>query len=213
MASRVSILVLVEVLPWAQQSTNLFCQPFRFQSLFWWKYCPGGKSTAIKALLPSFNPCSGGSIALGSYSGSIPRIVIGFNPCSGGSIALGWSEGKGKLEGLKFQSLFWWKYCPGSLTFCGVGKAHLVSILVLVEVLPWEMQGMSQEGVIRNSFNPCSGGSIALGGRRAAPRARAIFVSILVLVEVLPWELDGLLRIIAHHEFQSLFWWKYCPGP
>ena len=62
-----------------------------------------------------------------------------------------------------FQSLFWWKYCPG----CGYQglwcRAVHVSILVLVEVLPWAEQKVELAGFVSDQ------------------------VSILVLVEVLPW--------------------------
>ena len=61
-----------------------------------------------------------------------------------------------------------------------------VSILVLVEVLPWGKQ-IKDVRIVIDSFNPCSGGSIALGqegGDDMTPEAK---VSILVLVEVLPW--------------------------
>ena len=65
-----------------------------FQSLFWWKYCPG----SLRRLR------------------EVWRV------------------------GTRFQSLFWWKYCPGSPAY-EAGKLVTgtpeVSILVLVEVLPW----------------------------------------------------------------------------
>ena len=63
----------------------------------------------------------------------------------------------------------------------------VVSILVLVEVLPWA-------GEFRQLFS-------------AVQR-----VSILVLVEVLPWVSTGSFELLAWSMFQSLFWWKYCPG-
>ena len=62
-----------------------------------------------------------------------------FNPCSGGSIALGY----------KFS--------------IGRGDSFPVSILVLVEVLPWVRDGLAPAGDVADGFNPCSGGSIALG--------------------------------------------------
>ncbi len=118
--SRVSILVLVEVLPWARArrwGMMLLCDIHQFQSLFWWKYCPGNDCIHFQALF-----------------------------------------------GSRFQSLFWWKYCPGSSP---------------EEAFRWPYQG----------FNPCSGGSIALGIRERTCRPTARYrVSILVLVEVLPWE-------------------------
>ena len=136
----VSILVLVEVLPWALHSCVVFlgdtcfnpcsggsialgnCNLIRlgdlttlFQSLFWWKYCPGSTTTARlrPGSLRSFNPCSGGSIALGGDIISAPASVTCFNPCSGGSIALGNASKAFSVSPSMFQSLFWWKYCPG----------------------------------------------------------------------------------------------------
>ena len=63
-----------------------------------------------------------------------------------------------------------------------------------------------------HSFNPCSGGSIALGVCHGKQPGCPVAVSILVLVEVLPWVQVQVIR--PHHipKFQSLFWWKYCPG-
>ena len=90
-----------------------------FQSLFWWKYCPGLKHwVAPTTHRPCFNPCSGGSIALGSASAcKLLKNMSGFNPCSGGSIALGsWKIASNSVWIIEFQSLFWWKYCPGSFT-------------------------------------------------------------------------------------------------
>ncbi len=161
-----------------------------FQSLFWWKYCPGetprrkadasvrcfnpcsGGSIALGLMSAqperrtgaSFNPCSGGSIALGALVDSILTGVPGFNPCSGGSIALG---------------------IPGRVRVCRCG---VVSILVLVEVLPWAFAHVGGKIHMETSFNPCSGGSIALG-----------------------WALPSQV-CLASMKFQSLFWWKYCPG-
>ncbi len=114
----VSILVLVEVLPWAAPGRCVFLA------------------------VTSFNPCSGGSIALGSPPpGSSLFIAACFNPCSGGSIALG-------------------RMTPHDLC-----TQAIVSILVLVEVLPWE-EGKGKGGDDNGGFNPCSGGSIALGRLR-----------------------------------------------
>ena len=136
-----------------------------------------------------FNPCSGGSIALGLWVGAaLPSPPLCFNPCSGGSIALG------------FPAL----------------PARFASYAC---------------------FNPCSGGSIALGDRCHRPRPHHPPVSILVLVEVLPWDFLHFLHGLHHTpvsilvsggsialgdrchrprphtlRFQSLFWWKYCPG-
>ena len=39
-----------------------------------------------------------------------------------------------------FQSLFWWKYCPGEKRKKALHPVRVVSILVLVEVLPWARQ-------------------------------------------------------------------------
>ena len=134
--------------------------------------CSGGSIALglwVGAALPSpplcFNPCSGGSIALGFPA--LPARFASyacFNPCSGGSIALGDRCHRPRPHTLRFQSLFWWKYCPGGSTGPGGEDPNPpVSILVLVEVLPWGSLG-------RNSFSVVQG------------------VSILVLVEVLPWE-------------------------
>ena len=184
----------------------------------------------------------------------------GFNPCSGGSIALGRVSHPSDSQGWHtFQSLFWWKYCPGPIRFNfqvrGDVKVSIlvlvevlpwassaslpdavqwVSILVLVEVLPWESCGcwaffslcvvsilvlvevlpwawIYPSGLLGSCFNPCSGGSIALGVTRSFSSAHTRSfnpcsggsialgsvdfillppkdeVSILVLVEVLPW--------------------------
>ena len=95
---------------------------------------------------------------------------------------------------------------------CGEYVPAVVSILVLVEVLPWGgASGLPPVGP-RQCFNPCSGGSIALGRRSLAPGLRALSVSILVLVEVLPWVATDVLARLRAQRFQSLFWWKYCPG-
>ena len=85
-----------------------------FQSLFWWKYCPGG----------------GGSLP-------VAEVHASFNPCSGGSIALGEGREAGCWLMNWFQSLFWWKYCPGTYADFRLVREDQVSILVLVEVLPW----------------------------------------------------------------------------
>ena len=87
-----------------------------------------------------------------------------------------------------FQSLFWWKYCPGRGGPRHHGGLVEVSILVLVEVLPWGLIPLP---------------SAAIGAA----------VSILVLVEVLPWADHAAIESKRSHMFQSLFWWKYCPGP
>ena len=85
-----------------------------------------------------------------------------------------------------FQSLFWWKYCPGSTGPGGEDPNPPVSILVLVEVLPWVPRSRTSSVDI-TCFNPCSGGSIALGKVTFDPSGSSEHVSILVLVEVLPW--------------------------
>ena len=114
----VSILVLVEVLPWALATklSSLDSLTMSFQSLFWWKYCPGTGLRAMAMQTPQ-----------------------------------------------KFQSLFWWKYCPGAMCQRCHNRYDL-------------------------RFNPCSGGSIALG-ISCLLRWQIFLVSILVLVEVLPWEM------------------------
>ena len=184
-----------------------------FQSLFWWKYCPGAGTR--EGRFPSgvsFNPCSGGSIALGistlaKFLQSLrfqslfwwkycpgPTALRGpptsapcFNPCSGGSIALGDLDGDQSWIYLVFQSLFWWKYCPGVWPVGTTWARPIVSILVLVEVLPWGKVGAKSKKPPSEGFNPCSGGSIALGSNGTRGK-----------------RYDRL--------FQSLFWWKYCPG-
>ena len=185
-----------------------------FQSLFWWKYCPGN-----------------------NYLCGVVEYVT------------------------EFQSLFWWKYCPGSILRFPIQQGAKVSILVLVEVLPWAVRSGSTKVTTSARFNPCSGGSIALGlprapeeaevrvsilvlvevlpwvrqaRRQAAPMKRVSIlvlvevlpwaicplvylsllaqVSILVLVEVLPWASESRKVLVGQVMFQSLFWWKYCPG-
>ncbi len=120
-----------------------------------------------------------------------------FNPCSGGSIALG-TQLDGDTAPRCHVYMFWWKYCraiPGS----GTGLHGTLSILVLVEVLPWAgtdewFQSLfwwkycpgKEVRIFHRCFNPCSGGSIALGNKLVAS-LDLIDVSI-VLVEVLPWD-------------------------
>ena len=188
----VSILVLVEVLPWDRSRQA-------------WVVCPGVSILVLVEVLPwvnhhkggvscrqSFNPCSGGSIALGSaLSCRFAQGSESFNPCSGGSIALGKNDVHAGAFRLMFQSLFWWKYCPGIADgIAGAGRIA-VSILVLVEVLPWARwqtrhsldvasfqslfwwkycPGSTPPPILKSGscFNPCSGGSIALGNRGTA---------------------------------------------
>ena len=208
--------------------------------LFWWKYCPGALP-ALRAgspfnpvsilvlveVLPwvlfevanrkrrlSFNPCSGGSIALGSQV-SLGKALgrdkhTGFNPCSGGSIALGRDPLRCRHRAV-FQSLFWWKYCPGGEDRNEWTDEKGVSILVLVEVLPW-VSIPGDETLTGQRFNPCSGGSIALG-RTSALSATKRSLSFnpcsggsIALGASVP------ATIIHDVMFQSLFWWKYCPG-
>ena len=47
-------------------------------------------------------------------------------------------------------------------------------------------------------FNPCSGGSIALGIPHRDKQHKHNLVSILVLVEVLPWEFEGQENWVEH---------------
>ena len=308
---RVSILVLVEVLPWAAASVSgtadgrcfnpcsggsialgrshrmhwysaesfqslfwwKYCpghimramqgvNAIVFQSLFWWKYCPGSDSSPSKrSRLQSFNPCSGGSIALGNLTASNCRLqgilfqsLFWWKYCPGAGVpdrirvfykfqSLFWWKycpgARDRVSNLVsdnlFQSLFWWKYCPGKGPQCGCSGPR-VSILVLVEVLPWEGTAVWLFGA--PCFNPCSGGSIALGGPFLAEWPASFQVSILVLVEVLPWakrlrcgegcagtcfnpcsggsialgQEGHILMVGKDPMFQSLFWWKYCPG-
>ena len=184
----VSILVLVEVLPWGT--------PF---------FCSRGLSTC-------FNPCSGGSIALGA--------VLTTRTDCGTSVSilvlvevLPWAH----WQAFRVNRVHWvsilvlvevlpWE--PRRPRLLQVAK---VSILVLVEVLPWVGCAWAREcssasfnpcsgGSIalgnarrpctrrrRFGFNPCSGGSIALGRDKPSCLATSPSVSILVLVEVLPW--------------------------
>ena len=211
----VSILVLVEVLPWAVKRFRVHYGPLKFQSLFWWKYCPGVKmfyfsvathSVSILVLvevLPWAYPGENGRVRGGAVSilvlvevlpwvpvvrvrrcaphpvsilvlvevlpwafafGGFCALSIGFNPCSGGSIALGFSF---KL------AIELWITCFNP---CSGGSIALG---------PHRLPGCSR--VRHASFNPCSGGSIALGGQCASQRCPESQVSILVLVEVLPW--------------------------
>ena len=118
-----------------------------------------------------------------------PRLWAGFNPCSGGSIALGSAAVDGFAPtAYRFQSLFWWKYCPGANNS---GPGYLVSAM-FQSLFWWKYcPGPGKRtGTTHNAycFNPCSGGSIALG----------VNVHDIFYVE---------------NGFQSLFWWKYCPGP
>ncbi len=187
---RVSILVLVEVLPWEREGRSTRPAKYLFQSLFWWKYCPG--------LDPELGRCSRTvefqSLFWWKYCpGNMPSALGGttnicFNPCSGGSIALGVYPFRIRTQYPRmFQSLFWWKYCPGQANTFQAGEMSKVSILVLVEVLPWGSGRCSMSSTVPR-FNPCSGGSIALG------------------------RLQFILFLTPGIMFQSLFWWKYCPG-
>ena len=163
----VSILVLVEVLPWARHRRESHHQ-VPFQSLFWWKYCPGpeGCKPGLFFSLKSFNPCSGGSIALG---------LIGR--------ARQWL----RFETL-FQSLFWWKYCPGPGVVAGAPLIRInVSILVLVEVLPW--------------------GPMRLPAMVSQSSFQSLF-----WWKYCPGDGSGMPVGVRPLKFQSLFWWKYCPG-
>ena len=157
----------MEVLPWAYPPIwRDKGQRCLFQSLFWWKYCPGLVTAVNRTTRFRFNPCSGGSIALGQKDAN-PAVFLT----------------------QKFQSLFWWKYCPG-VDRQGAAVVTLrdaVSILVLVEVLPWAWCGSRCPLDSHKCFNPCSGGSIALGADAPTGYGQPVFVSILVLVEVLPW--------------------------
>ena len=116
------------------------------------------------------------------------------------------------LQWDRFQSLFWWKYCPGELAcHCAPERLAFVSILVLVEVLPWGPVKAPQIGLIITvsilvlvEVLPWDALDAQLVGH--------IQVSILVLVEVLPWGVYVSYMGAVLNEFQSLFWWKYCPG-
>ena len=110
----------------------------KFQSLFWWKYCPGQRGKGFRSTGWQF------------------QSLFWWKYCPGDSTT------PATLEALRFQSLFWWKYCPGPSESFTVDPFRL-------------------------GFNPCSGGSIALGQPDPIVRVRLIV-------------------------FQSLFWWKYCPG-
>ena len=136
----VSILVLVEVLPWDGDATRDIGGATGFQSLFWWKYCPGRLQTWEDSLATRMF-----------------QSLFWWKYCPGDGI-----EDSCMFSMLPFQSLFWWKYCPGR-TRCRRRRCR------------------------RGCFNPCSGGSIALGSVRHKSRRGVHAVSILVLVEVLPW--------------------------
>ncbi len=161
----VSILVLVEVLPWDETYIAVAIVLRRFQSLFWWKYCPGrspryGPGPLLMVSILVLVEVLPWELIHRYQIHTLTRVSIlvlvevlpwvgddhlkhtglfwSFNPCSGGSIALGLDifPDCGLSED-RFQSLFWWKYCPG-LAFpvlCLLFRP--VSILVLVEVLPW----------------------------------------------------------------------------
>ncbi len=177
-------------MPWEEATRAQASAAIKFQSLFWWKYCPGANAAQMiaKAKTSMFQSlfwwkyCPGELICL-----FLVYYSACFNPCSGGSIALGGPQARRPSPFSQFQSLFWWKYCPGVHT-------HL---------LHWTPD---------LCFNPCSGGSIALGYIPIFYIGRPISVSILVLVEVLPWVIGRIDLILAYERFQSLFWWKYCPG-
>ena len=112
----------------------------------------------------------------------------------------------------RFQSLFWWKYCPGlQLDLCGQFDAGFVSILVLVEVLPWVYSSARIYCFAWSGFNPCSGGSIALGKLILARRALCRAFQSLFWWKYCPGSVSPVLVRTAL-SFQSLFWWKYCPG-
>ena len=134
-----------------------------FQSLFWWKYCPGFAGPHRR-----------------------PAPVQVSIPCSGGSIALGFGDFTHLTLTVPVSILVLVEVLPWGQLERGPSARNRVSILVLVEVLPWEYSGMELNSD-STSFNPCSGGSIALGEDLVFAGAPG----------------DG---------FQSLFWWKYCPG-
>ena len=234
----VSILVLVEVLPWALAYE--FPQPGRkFQSLFWWKYCPGSASLGSLIQRPvRFNPCSGGSIALGSQVSLGKVLGREFQSLFWWKYCPGCQPDHGRLPvGPQFQSLFWWKYCPGRpREQTAQYPRHPVSILVLVEVLPWEwlaLVGSPTSTLFQSLFwwKYCPGQALCSHLLNVPPavsilvlvevlpwvrRRQAEYyiahVSILVLVEVLPWDRAHGEHQLARAMFQSLFWWKYCPG-
>ena len=158
-----------------------------------------------------------------------------FNPCSGGSIALGVDYvAYEALSGNGFQSLFWWKYCPGLVTAvnrttrfrfnpCSGGSIALgsclrrcavtpnrVSILVLVEVLPWA-RSFSALPTAPLCFNPCSGGSIALGLTKCRTLTRCYGFNPCSGGSI-ALGVGQRLLLFCCTAFQSLFWWKYCPG-
>ena len=195
----------------------------------------------------SFNPCSGGSIALGK---DIPVLtflsIFRFNPCSGGSIALEeiagifvdpnldefqslfwWKYCPGIWQGLNvadvekmFQSLFWWKYCPGfGLLWlnCSWKKSILFQSLFWWKYCPGRTMSEIPSVSLLRSFNPCSGGSIALGKLKDSSDPGTLDPScfnpcsggsIALGLASAPMPARG-----RRSKFQSLFWWKYCPGP
>ena len=161
--SVVSILVLVEVLPWVfAGNVHHSVAGNLFQSLFWWKYCPG----------------------------QLVQNLFRF--------------------GIVFQSLFWWKYCPGPNLRGVWPKWALVSILVLVEVLPWVAGVVRREAA--NLVSILVLVEVLPWDIYAGVPGLFPGVSILVLVEVLPWASNRNMLRSEMTMFQSLFWWKYCPG-
>ena len=115
-----------------------------------------------------------------------------FNPCSGGSIALGRIQELAVRVPCPVSILVLVEVLPWDRWPSAIGYAPSVSILVLVEVLPWEQEEALREMERQDAcFNPCSGGSIALGSNTSLSMKLTLSVSILVLVEVLPWESEA----------------------
>ena len=158
-------------MPWAARTTGGMDIALRFQSLFWWKYCPG---------LHEAPQVLGRSRSIVKF-----QSLFWWKYCPGvGTTAVTWVE-------LTFQSLFWWKYCPGRAPtlWPGVGGKY-VSILVLVEVLPWAdvkpaFLDTLKEGIDR--FQSLFWWKYCPGASSADRSLGSTVVSILVLVEVLPW--------------------------
>ena len=184
----VSILVLVEVLPWGQRRLRDLCIVVLFQSLFWWKYCPGtARWMQSTGSLTGFNPCSGGSIALGNPLSFLLSYFLLFQSLFWWKYCPGLDRADGGWWEVMFQSLFWWKYCPGFFPCRAHPDSARFQSLFWWKYCPGSIDEVETASAVR-CFNPCSGGSIALGTWRA----------------YLPLQIEV--------RFQSLFWWKYCPG-
>ena len=135
-----------------------------FQSLFWWKYCPGPVLASHLHRQQCFNPCSGGSIALGPGPGERLacdkkfQSLFWWKYCPGRDLAF-----ISDLDKL-FQSLFWWKYCPGLIPATVITRPDsMFQSLFWWKYCPGRTEPAVITCLMFTCFNPCSGGSIALG--------------------------------------------------